>query len=83
MFSPPCAQSSPRAPLRITKYFYPALQRKYGEITGPYIVQTDQCKCIGKGFDDFNAEMGFEAIRVVFRGRDENDPKAREGEQGH
>ena len=75
--SSPIAEFSPRAPLRIKRYFYPALRRKYGEIAGPYVVQTDQCRCIAKGFDDFNAEMGFEAVRVIFRGRDENDPKAR------
>ena len=69
-------------PLSLKKHFYPALRRKYGEITGPYVLQTDQCRCIGKGVDDFNEEMGFEAVRLIFRGRDENDPKARGGGQG-
>ena len=59
------------------KYFYPALVRRYGVISGPYVVQCDGCKCIAKGFEQFNEEMGYEAIRVIFRGRDENDPKVR------
>ena len=64
-------------PLRFKRRFYPALQRKYGEISGPYVVQADQCKCIGKGVDLFNAEMGFQAIRLIFRRGDAEDPKAR------
>jgi len=60
----------------VKKYFYPALVRRYGVISGPYVVQCDGCKCIAKGFERFNEEMGYEAIRVIFRGRDENDPKA-------
>ena len=70
-------------PLRFKRRFYPALQRKYGEISGPYVVQADQCKCIGKGVDLFNAEMGFQAIRLIFRRGDAEDPKARGREQGH
>ena len=74
---------SVRAPLSMKHRFLPALQRKYGEISGPYVVQTDQCRCIAKGIKDFNAELGYEAIRVIFRGRDEEDPQARGRGQGH
>ena len=51
--------------------------RQYGEIEGPYVLQMDACKCLANGVDRFNDFMGREAIRVIFRGRDEEDPKAR------
>ena len=51
--------------------------RQYGEIEGPYVLQMDACKCLANGVDRFNEYMGREAIRVIFRGRDEEDPKAR------
>ena len=67
----------PRAPARYKNYFWPALVRQYGEIEGPYVLQMDACKCLANGVDRFNDFMGREAIRVIFRGRDEEDPKAR------
>ena len=51
--------------------------RQYGEIEGPYVLQMDACKCLANGVDRFNEYMGREAIRVIFRGRDDEDPKAR------
>ena len=67
----------PRARARYKNYFWPALVRQYGEIEGPYVLQMDACKCLANGVDRFNEYMGREAIRVIFRGRDEEDPKAR------
>ena len=67
----------PRARARYKNYFWPALVRQYGEIEGPYVLQMDACKCLANGVDRFNDYMGREAIRVIFRGRDEEDPKAR------
>ena len=65
------------APVRYKNNFWPALVRQYGEIEGPYVLQMDACKCLANGVDRFNDFMGREAIRVIFRGRDEEDPKAR------
>ena len=65
------------APVRYKNNFWPALVRQYGEIEGPYVLQMDACKCLANGVDRFNEYMGREAIRVIFRGRDEEDPKAR------
>ena len=67
----------PCAPVRLKNNFWPALVRQYGEIEGPYVLQMDACRCLANGVDRFNAEMGREAVRVIFRGRDEEDPKAR------
>ena len=68
----------------IKTHYYPALLRQYGEINGPYLLQTDGCGSIAKGVQDFNALMGREAIRILFRGRGENDPYVtqRRGEPG-
>ena len=63
--------------------FWPALQRKYGQISGPYVLQADQCKCIAKGVKLFNDEMGYTAIRLIFRGEDEHDPQATGRGQRH
>ena len=58
--------------------FYPALVRQYGEIAGPYVIQTDGCQSINGGVRRFNAHMGYEALRIIFRGKDENDPRVRQ-----
>ena len=34
--------------------FWPALVRQYGEIAGPYVIQTDGCASINGGVHRFN-----------------------------
>ena len=34
-----------------------------------------RCKSLERGVKDFNASMGREAIRIIFRGRGQNDPQ--------
>ena len=58
--------------------FWPALVRQYGEIAGPYVIQTDGCASINGGVRRFNEHMGYEALRIIFRGQDENDPRVRQ-----
>ena len=69
-------------PLSMRDNFYPALQRRWGEISGPYLLQADGCKSINGGVARFNQYMGFEALRVLFRGRDESDPQVTAGRVG-
>ena len=66
----------------IRQHYYPALQRQWGNISGPYILQTDMCTSFAKGVADFNAFMGREAIRLLFRGRGPKDPVVTEGRAG-
>ena len=66
----------------IRQHYYPALQRQWGNISGPYILQTDMCTSFAKGVADFNAFMGREAVRLLFRGRGPKDPQVTEGEGG-
>ena len=66
----------------IRQHYYPALQRQWGNISGPYILQTDMCASFAKGVADFNAFMGREAIRLLFRGRGPKDPVVTEGRAG-
>ena len=54
--------------------FLPALRRRYGPVTGPYVLQQDYCPSLDKGVKLANAHLGFEALRVIFRGRNERDP---------
>ena len=61
----------------IRQHYYPALQRQWGNISGPYILQTDMCTSFAKGVADFNAFMGREAIRLLFRGRGQQCTLAR------
>ena len=66
----------------IRQHYYPALQRQWGNISGPYLLQTDMCTSFAKGVADFNAFMGREAIRLLFRGRGPKDPVVTEGRAG-
>ena len=51
----------------IRNHYYPALQRRWGNINGPYILQTDMCTSFAKGVADFNAFMGREAVRLLLK----------------